>query len=454
MKTKPSMKILALVVIGLLAVLPGSVFAAEPKGPQPLPKDAPRLERDMVAMMLGSSVSVRKHGVHNLPAWTGGHNRVPPQCNNGQNIFFRAFEILNDHENMCWRRLLDKDWTRGGKWQACKDLAYQFSGPRISWEATAPEAFAELRIPAGYEKVDLIYTSDPKGNKMRVTIDGKAPPKNALVDTYQETSIPAGADLGSEIDTLDSHGRPRKLEHPKKGISNIIELRAHYEIDKFRAHTLRVQRASKDAGRRILVWGAVYWRGNCIQVVQRAKSGLNCGDLPSYPVIQEVLALKPDYVLMEAINWRRHPTKVTQSLEAGFSWCARQVKIGKFKMLVYATPMASSKEYRKWFTNPANIPPDRVKPNQFYITEEKTRACHQVVIDMCKKYDFSLVDVGVVVDDYMGKNPTVSFIPHIFSDWVHPRQWGAALFGQAIFEGVRKHWPELPVRPINMTPPP
>ncbi|GAH48672.1 unnamed protein product, partial [marine sediment metagenome] len=181
MKMEPSMKIPALVVIGLFAVLHGSVFAAEPRGPQPLPKDAPRLKRDMVVMMLGSSVSVRKHGVHNLPAWTGGHNRVPPQCSNGQNIFFRAFEILNDHENMRWRRLPDKDWTRRGEWNSFTKLPYWGRAPRISWEATDPEAFAELKIPAGYEKVDLIYTSDPRGDKMKVTIDGKAPPKNALI---------------------------------------------------------------------------------------------------------------------------------------------------------------------------------------------------------------------------------------------------------------------------------
>lgn len=27
-------------------------------------------------------------------------------------------------------------------------------------------------------------------------------------------------------------------------------------------------------------------------------------------------------------------------------------------------------------------------------------------------------------------------------------------FGQTICRGIRRHWPELPVRPVNMPPPP
>ena len=143
---------------------------------------------------------------------------MPPQSY-GQNVFFRIFEMLNDHENMCWRRLPDKDWERRGKWEAETKLPYNGPcyGKRISFSATEPDDWAELRLPAGYEKVDLIYRSDPSGDRMRVTIDGKAPPKNAIVDTYQETAIPAGTDLGGDLEEIDSHGDPRTRKRPTRG---------------------------------------------------------------------------------------------------------------------------------------------------------------------------------------------------------------------------------------------
>lgn len=434
----------------LLFILPALAIAGESAGPRPLPADAPKLKKDVVVLVAGSSVSVRRYKVYKLPAWTGGADRVPPQCTNGQNVFFRVFEILNDHENMCWRRLTDKDWVRKGEWKGYSDLPYKSASPRISWMATDPGATAELKIPAGYEKVDLIYTSDPQGDKMKVSIDGKAPAKNALIDTYQETRIPADANLGPDIETLDSHGKPRKLRRPKRGIKNIVELRARYEIDKSKPHTLSIQRATNDPKKRILVWGAVYWRGNCVQVVQRAKGGINCGDLPNYPAIQETVALKPDYILMEAINIRGNPTGVTRSLEPGYAWCARHKD--SFKTLVYSTPMASSKAFCAWFSDPKNKPPYGGTTKT--VTAPNPEACHQVAVDLCKRFGFPLVDVGATVDTWCAKHKSAKFVPHILNDWYHPNQWGAALFGQTLFEGIKKHWPELPNRPINMPKPP
>jgi hypothetical protein len=237
-------------------------------------------------MLEGSSVTMNRYGCQEVPAWTGGYDRLPPQAN-GQNLFFRVFEMLNDHENMCWRRLTDKDWKRQGEWKPEHKLPYNDAcyGKRVAYLGTAPEDFAELSVPAGYEKLDLIYTSDPKGDRIKVATDGQPPAENALVDTRQETRIPPGTDLGADIDTLDSHGEPRKLQRPTGGISNIVELRARYKLDPARAHVFRVQRSGADPDRRILVWGAVYWRGNCIQVVQRAKGGINCGDLPNYQAL-------------------------------------------------------------------------------------------------------------------------------------------------------------------------
>ncbi len=430
------------------------LFAAEPEGPQALPKNAPVLKKDMVVMVIGSSVSVRKYKVHALPKWTGGPNRVPPQCTNGQNVFFRTFEILNNHEKMSWRRLPDADWTTQGEWKPLSKLPWSEASPRIVYRATDAQAWAELKIPAGNEKVDLIYSSGPNGGDLLVTLDGKKPAQNAVLKTHQETKIAQDYRFGPEIDTLDSHGKPRKIKRPKKGISHIIDLRARYKLAPSKPHVLRVQRADTTSGKEMLVWGAVYWRGHCAQVVQRAKGGINCGALPEYPAIQEITALKPDYVLMEAINIRANPAAVTRSFDAAFAWCANQVKKGNFKMLVYATCQGSSQAFRKWFRVPANKPPYGAKDYQATCSDENADGCHQAAVDICKKYGFPLVDVGPKVDAYLALHPSVKFVPHILNDWYHPNQWGAALFGQTLREGMAQYWPELPTRPINLTPPP
>ncbi len=424
--------VLTCVVAVLLAA---AATAAEPAGPQPLPKDAPRLAHDVTVVLEGSSVTMNRYGCLELPAWTGGDGRVPPQAN-GQNVFFRVFEMLNDHENMCWRRLTDQDWKRQGEWKPETRLSYNdvCYGKRVSYAGTAPEDFAELSVPAGYEKLDLIFTSDPKGDKIRVTIDGQPPAENALVDTRQETKIPPNADLGKDIDTLDSHGEPRKLQRPTAGISNIVELRARYKLDPAKAHLFRAQRAGAEADKRILVWGAVYWRGNCAQVIQRAKGGINCGDLPNYHAIQETVALKPDYLLMEAINIRGKPEQVTQTLDPGLAWCAAHS--AQFKTMVYATAQANCKAFRAAFKDK--------------VTDDVAGACAGAVVEMCRKYKLPMVDNGPPVDAWLTANPKGRFIGHIYADWYHPNQFGAAIFAQTIAEGIRKNWPELPVRPINM----
>jgi hypothetical protein len=434
----------------LLLILTTTAGAAD--GPLPWDKGAKPLDSDKVVMVVGSSVSVRRYGVHPLPKWAGGPNRVPPQCTNGQNVFFRVFEILNDHENMHWRRLMDKDWKREGTWKTERKLPWKDASPRISYATADPDAHAEIRVPAGYEKLALIYTSDPKGDTIRVTIDRVAPKKNALVDTHQDTTVPPKDKMGPQYDTLDSHGKPIKIRRPKSGIKNIVELRTRYPLDPKKEHTIRVQRGTRDKGKRILVWGVAYWRGNCVQVVQRAKGGLNCGALPDYRAVQEVEALRPDYILLEAINIRNKPASVTKSLGPGYSWCAAQVKKGKFKVLVYSTAMASSKAFCAWFADPKHKPPyggtaETVKP-------ENATGCHKAVIDLCRKHNFPLVDVGKTVDAYVARHKSVKFVPHILKDWYHPNQWGAALFGRTIYHGIKKTWPELPVRLIKMPPPP
>ena len=438
------------------------VSAGGAPAPQPLPRDAPTLKEDKIVMVVGSSVSVRRYKVHPLPQWTGGHNRVPPQCTNGQNVFFRVFEMLNDHENMCWRRLGDKDWVKSGTrpgprrgttvsdWTPTRKLPYRDASPRIAYACDNPAAWAEIHLPAGYEKLDLIYTSDPNGDRIHVTINGRAPAENALVDTFQDTAVPALAKLSPAFETLDSHGKPRQIRPPRRGIPNIVELRARYRLDPKQAHAFRIRRATADPGKRILVWGVVYWRGHCVQVVQRAKGGINCGDLPRYPAVQEVMALRPDYLLMEAINVRHRPGQVTRSLEPGFAWCARHKN--RFKVLVYSTCQASSKAFRAWFRDPQHKPPYGGDPA--VVTDENADACHRAVIELCRKYGFPLVDVGRAVDAYLAEHPTVRFVPHILNDWYHPNQWGAALFGQTIGQGIRQHWPELPVRPVNLPPAP
>ena len=446
-------------------------MAAGQSGPPRLPPGAPTLTEDKVVMVVGSSVSVRRYKVRPLPAWTGGHNRVPPQCTNGQNVFFRVFEMLNDHENMRWRRLPDRDWARskgkapmdvrvrGGTktvqvadWAAFRDLPWRDASPRIMFLGKRPGVWAEIKVPAGTEKLELIYASDPNGGTIQVTLDGKPPPENARVDTFQDPAVPPRAKLGASYDTLDSHGKPVRIRPPKQGIRNIVELRARYGLDPKIPHTFRIERATKDPGKRILVWGVVYWRKNCVQVVQRAKGGINCGALPAYAAIQETIALQPDYLLMEAINIRGAPAGVTRSLDPGYAWCARHKDT--FKVMVYSTCQASSKAFRAWFRDPKHKPPYGAKDYQKTCADAHGEACQRAVVDLCRKYGFPLVDVGKAADAYVAKHPGVRFVPHILNDWYHPNQWGAALFGRTIRDGIKKHWPELPLRPIRMPPPP
>lgn len=412
---------------------------AEPEGSPPLPRDAPKLLKDVIVVAAGSSITMNRYGCHEIPPWTGGYDRVPPQVN-GHNVFFRIFEILNDHENMCWRRLTDKDWNRRGTWPPEHKLPYNDAcyGKRVCYAASDPADFAELAVPQGYEKLDLIYTSDPKGDRIRVTIDGHPPPDNAFVDTHQDTRIPPDADLGADVETLDSHGNPCKLPRPRSGITNIVELRARYRLDPAAPHTFRIQRGGDDPDKRILVWGAVYWRGNCVQVAQRAKGGINCGDLPNYHAIQETLALKPDYILMEAISIRAKPGQILQTLEPGLAWCARHKD--RFKTLVYAAPMSGCKSFVAWFTQAAH------RPNDDAANPQNAAACAEALSGLATRLGLPMVDVGPLVDDWLANNPAASFIPHVHADWYHPNQWGAALFGQAIHTGIRKHWPELPAR--------
>jgi hypothetical protein len=310
---------------------------------------------------------------------------------------------------------------------------------------------AELAVPAGYEKLELIYSTDPMGDKIKVTIDGKPPAQNALIDTCQQTAIPAKAELGADIETIDSHGKVHKLGRPTRGISH-LELYARYKLDPAQGHTVRIERATDEPGKRILVWGAVYWRGNCVKLVQRAKGGLNCGDLPKYHAIQEVMAVQPDYLLMEAINIRDDPKVVFNSFETAFAWCAMQVKQGRFKMLVYATPQASSHEFRKWFRDPAHKPPYGSANYEKTCSDENADACAALVVDLCKTHGFPLVDVGPAADEFIARTPKAKFVPHVLDDWYHPNQWGAVLFGQVLHDGIRKNWPELPVRPAAKKP--
>jgi hypothetical protein len=444
----------------LVARLAGSsALAAEPEGPQPLPANAPKLDRDVNIVIAGSSVSMNRYSCAELPKWTGGYDRMPPLAY-GQNVFFRLFEMLNDHENMRWRRLTDKDWKREGAWRPDNKFLLKYNqegggyyGRAVMYASTNATDYAELAIPAGFEKVDLIYGTDPKGDKLKVSIDGAAPEKNAELDTYQETKIAPDADLGADIDTLDSHGEPRKLTRPDKGIEN-LELRARYALDPAKPHTLRVQRAGNEPGKRVLVWGAVYWRGHCVHLIQRAKGGLNAGDLPNYPAIQEIMAVKPDYLLMEAISIRDAPVGVRKTLEPAYAWCGKRVKAGQFKLLVYATPQANCKSFRSWFPVPEHKPPYGAVDYVKTCSDTNADACAAVVVDLCKQYGFPLVDVGPVVDEWMAKTPSARFVPHVLNDWYHPNQWGAALFGRTLFDGIQKTFPELPIRPINFPDPP
>jgi hypothetical protein len=418
--------------IGVLLLLSLNVGRGQdPSTPPPLPANAPKLDRDLIVMTAGSSITMNHPYREEIPAWTGGYDRVPPQTN-GQNVFFRVFEMLNDHENMRWRRLTDKDWTRKGTWAPELQLPYNDAcyGKRVAYIAADPDDFAELAVPLGYEKIDLIYTTDPRGDAIRVRIDGQAPAEKALVDSFQDTRIPKDAELLPELDTFDSHGQPIKLKRPSQGAKNLIELRSRYRLDPSRSHVFRVERGSRDPGKRILIWGAVYWRGNCVQVVQRAKGGLNCGDLPNYPAIQEVVSMKPDYLLLEAINIRENADQVEKSLSPGFGWCAQRDK--SMKTLVYMTSQANSKAFRATYKKK--------------LTDETADACAAAVVKLCKTYKFPLVDVGPAADRWLAANPKAQFIPHIQMDWFHPNQWGAALFGETIADGIRTHWPELPVR--------
>jgi hypothetical protein len=114
--------------------------------------------------------------------------------------------------------------------------------------------------------------------------------------------------------------------------------------------------------------------------------------------------------------------------------------------------MASSKTFRAWFADPAHKPP--YGGTSETVKDANADACHAEVVKLCRKYGFPLVDVGATVDAYCARNKSVRFVPHIHNDWYHPNQWGAALFGQTIHDGIRKHWPELPVRPVVMPAPP
>jgi hypothetical protein len=433
------MRILILYATVLMAfALILNAAASDGEGPCALPEDAPKLQSDKTVVVLGTSVSVRKHKVRELPAWTGGPQRVPPQCNNGQNVFFRIFEILNDHENMRWRRLDDRDWARYGEWQERrkKELPYGTGSPRMVFASPDPKAYAEIRIPAGFEKLDLIYNSG--GGKIAVLINGKSPGTDAIVDTAQSREIPPGAKIGTKTgDLLDSHGNPLKIRQPSRGIGSIVELRKRYTLDPKKEHTFRVQKATDGKGT-IAVWGVVYWRGNCVQVVQRAKSGMHCGGLPHYHVAQEVLAVKPDYVLMESFSlFGDPPAGLNKIVVPGFNWCSMHKK--KFKTLIYAEPRAGSTVFLKY-----------LQRHRFRGSEtENAKACLSALKALCSKHGFPLVDVGPVVDEFFNKYTGGKICSEFYSDKVHPGTWGAACFGQAIYEGIRKHRPELPVRPVN-----
>ena len=447
-------QLLATLAFGLIVLT--SVVTAD-DGPLPLPKDAPRLSKDVTVVVAGSSISINRYGCADLPAWTGGVNRVPPQAN-GQNVFFRIWEMLNDHENMCWRRLTDKDWTRTGVWPAEKKLAYNGScyGLRVAYAASQPGDHADLAVPAGYEKIDLIYTTDLKGDKIKVTIDGQPPAENAVIDSFQPSAIPADADAKGELATLDSHGEPVAVKRPTTGIANLCDIRARYRLDPAKPHVLRVERGTADAGKRVLIWGAVYWRGNCVQVVQRSKGGINCGDLPNFHAIQEVMAAKPDYLLVEAINIRNTPADVTATLESPLAWCGKQAKDGRFKALVYMTSMGNSKSFRAWFTDPKHNPPygtGKLTPADV-VADANADTCVAVVTELAKKNGLPLIDVGPRADRWLAENPVAKFVPHVQVDWYHPNQWGAAVFGMTIHDGIGAHWPELPVRPVRSPPPP
>jgi hypothetical protein len=119
-------------------------------------------------------------------------------------------------------------------------------------------------------------------------------------------------------------------------------------------------------------------------------------------------------------------------------------------MLVYATPQANSQTFRKWFRDPAHKPPYGAKDYAATCSDENCDECHQVVVDLCKRLGFPLVDIGPVVDAYCDNHKSAKFVPHVLNDWYHPNQWGAALFGHAIYGGIKRHWPELPIRPVTM----
>lgn len=423
-----------------------TAWPADPEGPPSLPKDAPKLTRDVTVVAAGSSITMNRYGCREIPAWTGGYDRVPPQTN-GQNVFFRIFELLNDHENMCWRRLTDQDWTRQGPWTPEIKLPYNDAcyGKRVAYTAKAADDAAELSIPAGFEKIDLIYATDPNGDAIKVTIDGAAPAENALIDTFQDTKLPPTASRTADFNTFDSHGEPLKLSRPVKGIANIIEMRARYRLDPARPHTFKIQRGTTDPDKRILVWGAVYWRGNCAQVVQRSKGGINCGHLPYYHAIQETMALKPDYLLVEAISIRAKLEEMDQTLNAPLAWCGNQTKANRFKTMIYATPMGNSQTFRAWFRDPKH----GTKGQNATCADPHADACFAWLEKICKTNNLPLLDVGPTVDAWLKANPRAAFVPHVQADWFHPNQSGAALFAQVLAAGIRQQWPELPVRTIN-----
>jgi len=429
-----------------------TAFGAGNNGPKLLPADAPKLDSDKIFYVTGSSNTEARFGCPDLPAWTGGENRVPPQCDNGQNVFFRVFEILNDHENMRWRRLPDSDWKREGEWKEMRfgiKCSPNRKAMRVLWVSYDPKAAAELKIPAGFEKIDLIFGEYPNGDTIKVLIDGKAPSENAVVDTVQTGLVP----------------RPRKDGKPGK-YTGVADLRKRYKLDPAKAHVFCVEKATPNPKKPVGLWGAVYWRGNCIQVIQRAKSSYNVGQLPSRWAKRRFAAHKPDYVLSEAINIRNSVTEgegsVKGTLYRGFNYLVEKQKKQGYKVMVFTTPQGTSKafrdHFRKSFTkrmeatkNDASrkFCQDRIKA----VSEENAAACQKWIADYCKTANWPLIDAGPYVDAWMKKNPSATFVPHIFNGWHHPKWHGAALTGQTIYDGITKHWPELPIRSMNMPPP-
>lgn len=83
---------------------------------------------------------------------------------------------------------------------------------------------------------------------------------------------------------------------------------------------------------------------------------------------------------------------------------------------------------------------------------DNAAACARIVKELCAKYEIPFVDVGPTVDRWLADTPDAKFVPHVHADWYHPNQWGAALVARALHEGICRHWPELPIAPVNVPP--